>query len=415
MKTSTCDFLVVGAGVVGLAIARALCRAQPEARVTVLEKEPGPGLHASGRNSGVLHSGVYYPPNSLKARICASGRAEMAAYCRRHELPLLECGKTILPLGPEDDPVLDELVRRGRANGVEVELLNAAQLAEREPAARSATGRALAVPAAAVVDPRTVLERLLADLKERGVTFRFNERLDSIDDDARRAGTGSGWLSFGHLFNASGTSAARLAHLACGLDRYAMLPFRGNYFTLAPPVARRVRGLIYPVPDLRLPFLGVHLSPSVTGEVYVGPTARPVLGPEQYRGLQSVTPGSAWRGLRWLLRLYRTNADGFRRHAHRELMHATATQMARQARQLLPGIRPGDLRRSGKAGIRPQLIDLKAGRLVLDFLIHRERNSTHILNAISPAFTSSFAFAALVLEEAGITDGSSRALQLESD
>lgn len=387
------DFVIIGAGVVGLTVARELKRREPNARVVVLEKEDRPGRHASGRNSGVLHSGIYYPPGSLKARICAAGAAEMAAYCEARDLPLRRIGKILVPTDPGDAPRLDRLAERAAANGVAFERLDAAALARREPEARSATGEALFVPATAVVSPAGIMAALAADARRDGIELRCGGRLGRVDADRRRLEWAGEPLDYGHVVNAAGLHADRVARLFGAGRRYSLLPFKGLYWRLDPDAGIRIHHLVYPVPDLRVPFLGIHTTTAIDGTIYIGPTAIPALERENYRGLEGVSAGGLIRIAALLGRQLLSGRDGFRRLAWREGRRYSRRRFAAAARALLPRLRAEHLLPCGKVGIRAQMLDRAEGRLVTDFLVEAGPASTHVLNAVSPAFTSAFPLA----------------------
>jgi L-2-hydroxyglutarate oxidase LhgO len=389
----TADFVVIGAGVVGLTIALELKRRQPGAAIVVLEKEPEPGRHSSGRNSGVLHSGIYYPPNSLKARVCGQGAREMAAYCAERRLPLNRIGKLLLPLRPEEGPQLDLLEERGAANGVEVERLDEAALARIEPEARSGTGQALFVPGTSVVSSSDVLAAIVADVRAAGIEILCGGSLRAVDAEAGTLAWAGETIAFGHAVNAAGLHADSVAHLFGAGARYTLLPFKGIYWKLDPASGIDVHHLIYPVPDLRVPFLGVHTTTAIDGTVYVGPTAVPAFGRENYRGLQGVTGAQLFRILGHLGWQYASGRNGFRRLAWQEGRRYFKPWFADAARRLLPRLKPAYLLPCTKVGIRAQMLDKQTGELVTDFLVEGGPKSTHVLNAISPAFTSAFPFA----------------------
>jgi L-2-hydroxyglutarate oxidase LhgO len=390
------DFLIIGAGIVGLSIAWELNRRHPTARILVLEKEPRLAAHASGRNSGVIHSGIYYAEGSLKARLCAVGGRRLAAYCDERKLPLRRVGKIIVPLDASDAGRLESLAARGRANGAPFSLVGPDDLRRIEPDARSADGRALHNPDAAVIEPAAVVERLARELADHGVEIRL----------AAPAGVGSGGtvtaaggrLPYGHLVNAAGAWADRVARAFGVGERYRILPFRGTYLRLRPDAGVRVNGLIYPVPDLRFPFLGVHCTPSPAGRVYVGPTAAPALGRENYRRLAGLSLRDLAAITGRLLQQYVRNTDGFRHYLHREAPRLVRPGLVRAARALLPRLASRDLEPSDKVGIRAQLFDRERGALETDFVIEAGPRSTHVLNAVSPAFTCAFSFAEMVVE-----------------
>ena len=391
--TRTADFLIVGAGIVGLTIALELKRRYPAASVLVLEKEDQPGRHSSGRNSGVLHSGIYYPPQSLKARVCSEGARELADYCLERGLPLVRIGKILTPPRAEDGAQLDLLEARAAANRVEVERLDSAQLARLEPEARSATGEALFVPGTSVVSSGAVLGSIVADARSAGIEIVCGGRIDAVRADARELDWAGERISYGHAVNTAGLHADSVAHLfGTGRD-YSLLPFKGIYWKLDPASGIAINHLVYPVPDLRVPFLGVHTTTAIDGTVYVGPTAVPAFGRENYRGLAGVTARELVRIGASLARQYVSGHDGFRRLAWQEGRRYFKPWFAEAARALLPRLRPEHLLASSKVGIRAQMLDRKSGRLVTDFLVERGPGSTHVLNAISPAFTSAFPLA----------------------
>ena len=394
MKT---DFVVIGAGIVGLTIAHELKRRDPGARVVVLEKEDRPGRHTSGRNSGVLHSGIYYPAESLKARVCGQGAREMAEYCLVRGLPLRRIGKILVPTREADAPQLDLLAERATANSVTVQRLDADGLARLEPEARSATGAALFVPGTAVVDPAAIMAKL-AEEAGGGIELLCGGSLGRVDADRRELLWSGQRLSFGHAVNAAGLHADRVAHLFGAGRRYSLLPFKGIYWKLDPDSGIRVNHLVYPVPDLRVPFLGIHTTTSTSGDIYVGPTAVPAFGRESYRGLEAVTPSEFLRIATLLARQLVGGRDGFRRLAWREGGRFSKARFAKAARALLPRLKAEHLMACDKVGIRAQMVDTQEGRLVTDFLVESGPASTHMLNAISPAFTSAFPLARLVCD-----------------
>lgn len=390
--------VVCGAGVLGLTIARELA-ARGADDILILEKEPRPGLHASGRNSGVLHAGIYYAPGSARARTCLEGNRLMRAYCAERGLPLAECGKVIVAPDPAELPALEALHRRALANGSPAVLIDEKELAELEPGAVT-SGRALHSPLTAVVDPRAVLASIARELTEGGrARIRYGCRVIGPAGAAcgtRTLTTALGPVSYGRLLNCAGAHADTLAH-AFGLGRrWAMVPFKGLYRKLRPRRAALVRGNVYPVPDPRVPFLGVHFTRGVTGEVYIGPTATPALGRENYgllRGLDAEAPAVLWRCAQMLL-----GNPQFRALAREELRKYLPSRFFADCARLMRGLSPGDIEPCPKVGIRPQLVDTVTRALVMDFLVETDGPAVHVLNAISPAFTSSMAFARMVCD-----------------
>jgi L-2-hydroxyglutarate oxidase len=389
----TADFLIIGAGIVGLTIALELKRRHPGASVLVLEKEPEPGRHSSGRNSGVLHSGIYYPPGSLKAQVCGQGCLEMIAYCEERGLPIDRIGKVLVPVREEDGPQLDVLEQRGAANGVATERLDSKRLAAIEPEARSATGEALFVPITSVVSSAAVFASVLADAQAAGIELICGGSLASVDGEARSLVFGGERIDYGHAVNTAGLHADSVAQ-RFGVGReYTLLPFKGIYWKLDPAAGLRINHLIYPVPDLRVPFLGVHTTTAIDGTVYIGPTAVPAFGRENYRGRQDVAPRELARILGLIAGQYASGRDGFRRLAWQEGRRYFRRWFAEAGRALLPRLQPEHLLPCDKVGIRAQMLDRRTGRLVTDFVVEQGPSSTHVINAISPAFTSAFPLA----------------------
>lgn len=403
---ATADHLVIGAGIVGLSCALELKRREPRSRVIVLEKEDAPGRHSSGRNSGVLHSGIYYPPTSLKARVCTAGAREMAAYCVARGLPLNRLGKLLLPTRPEDSGQLDLLEARGTASGIEVRRIDRAELARIEPEARSATGEALHVPQTAVVSSAKVLAAIARDAADAGLEVRCGGALGAIDGERGRVEWAGETISAGHVLNAAGLHADSVAHrFGVGLE-FVLLPFKGLYWKLDPSARFDIRHLVYPVPDLRVPFLGIHTTTAIDGTIYLGPTSVPAFGRENYRGLAGVEPRELARIVGTLGTQFLAGRDGFRRLALQEGPRYLKSRFAAAARRLLPRLEARHLLPTDKVGIRAQMLDRTSGKLVTDFVVRSGPRSTHVLNAISPAFTSAFPLARVICDAVFETESS---------
>ncbi len=392
------DFVIVGAGITGLSIAAEL-RRRRAGSILVIEKEDAVGRHASGRNSGILHAGIYYPAGSLKARFCMNGNRRWKEYCREFGLPLVESGKIVVPRTDEQQQQLPLLLERAQANGARVRLVSSAELQEIEPHA-CPDRPALYSQDTATVDPQAILGHLRATLEKEGVQFRFGDRARLRRGLLRVEG---GNVAYGMLVNAAGAHADTLARSFGAARGLVLVPFRGSYRKLRGERAQLVRGNIYPVPDLRNPFLGVHFSRDIHGNVYAGPTAAPVFGREQY-GHLPWNPLEALRILTVDAALFLRNA-GFRANARAEVARYGRGFFA-EARSLLPELAPDDLIRSPKAGIRPQLVDLGRAELIMDFLVEKAERSVHVLNAISPAFTCAPAFAEFLVDEYIVGHGS---------
>ena len=398
-RAASSDILVIGGGVVGLTIALEMRRRHPASSITVVEAEPALGAHGSGRNSGVLHSGIYYAPGSLKARMCAAGAAAMRDYCDRKGLPLLRLGKVLVPTREEDDAQLDLLATRAVQNGVDARMLSAHELAAEEPHARSATGRALLVPITSVCSPHAVMQSLAEDCAQGGIRTRLGWRAQAFDPDARRVTGESGeMIEYGLLLNAAGLHADRVAHAYGVAMNLHILPFKGIYWKLDPQSGIRLNHLVYPVPDLRVPFLGVHTTTATDGTVHLGPTAIPALGRENYRGLVGIRAEDALRIVGASARQFLRNTNGFRRLALLEAAKLTKGKFVGAVQKLVPAVERRHLIACPKVGMRAQLYDSQSGELVNDFLIQSGPSSVHVLNAISPAWTCSMPFASLVCD-----------------
>lgn len=372
------DFAVVGGGLVGLATARALLERRPGARLAVFEKEPELGRHQSGRNSGVVHAGVYYPPGSLKARLCREGRAALRTFADQHGIPYVVRGKVIVATSASEQPRLDELKQRALANGVQgVRELDPDGLREIEPHV-SGFG-ALHVPESAVIDFRTVLHALADDVRAGGGEVLLGRRVERVDE-----------LAAGRIVVCAGLQADRLAR-----TEHSIIPFRGDYFVLRPPSAALIRGLVYPVPDPAFPFLGVHFTRRHDEAVWAGPNAVPSLARERYRrlgfDLRDARDLIGSRGLWRLARRYwRTGAV----ELWRDVVKRAAV---REMRRYVPEIDPADVS-FGPCGIRAQVVG-PDGTLVDDFLLEHEESVLHVVNAPSPAATACLAIGARVADE----------------
>ncbi|AZK95002.1 MULTISPECIES: L-2-hydroxyglutarate oxidase [Streptomyces] len=379
-----CDVLVIGGGIVGLSTAYALTRSAPGTRVVVLEKEEAPARHQTGRNSGVIHSGIYYRPGSLKARYAVTGAAEMVKFCAEHGLPHRVTGKLIVATRRDELPRLHSLVQRGRENGIPVRELGPAQIAEYEPGVRGLA--AIHVGTTGVCDYGAVAEQLAVLAGAAGAEVRCGEEVVVVDRRpwgvAVRTASGT-VLRARALVNCAGLHCDRVARLTGDDPEMRIVPFRGEYYELTDPSL--VRGLVYPVPDPAFPFLGVHLTRGIDGSVHVGPNAVPALAREGY-GWGVVRPGELAATLSWpgswhiARRHWRYGAGELRRSLSKEAF-------AQEVRRLLPAVTEEALRPTD-AGVRAQAV-LRDGTLVDDFLIRETRQVVHVLNAPSPAATAS--------------------------
>ena len=387
MTDLRCDVAVVGGGLVGTATALAL--AEPGGlTVAVLEAEDRLAAHQSGHNSGVIHSGLYYKPGSLKAALCVEGARALYRFCAEEEIPHARCGKVVVATHPEELPRLDELERRGRANGLSgLRRLRAEEIRDIEPHAAGVAG--LHVPETGIVDYPAVARAYGRKVEERGGTIWTGARVTAVRRDGAGlvADTSRGTVACRLLVNCAGLQADRVARLCGARVDVRIVPFRGEYYELVPERRDLVRGLIYPAPDPRFPFLGVHLTRRVDGGVEAGPNAVLALRREGYRW-RDVSPRdlaatAVWPGF-WKLaaRFWTIGAYEVRRSLMKSVF-------VRDLQRLVPEIRAEDLHRAG-AGVRAQALD-RNGSLVDDFRIVTSDRAIHILNAPSPAATASLA------------------------
>ena len=394
MSQHTADVLIVGGGVVGITLALELKRRDPGSRVVLLEKEPACGMHASGRNSGVLHAGFYYAADSLKARFTREGNRRMTAYCLERGLKIRRCGKLVVARDEADLPGLDELFRRGRANGVAIEEVSAERAHEIEPRARTFE-RALFSPSTSSVDPAEVLSSLAADARAAGVTIHTGTAY--LGHDGERVRTSAGTIVAGYVVNAAGLYADRIARDYGFSERYEILPFKGLYLK-ADPGAADFRTHIYPVPDLGRPFLDVHVTITAAGAVKIGPTATPAFWREHYGGLRNFRAGECASIVAREATLFARDDFGFRRHAVRELRRYGKRQLVAAAAAIATGLEPRHFAHWAPPGIRAQLYDKQARKLEMDFKHEGDDRSFHVLNAVSPAFTCSLPFAEYLVD-----------------
>lgn len=396
-QTPSVDVLVVGGGIVGLATAHALVGIRPGLTVTVLEKEEAVGTHQSGRNSGVIHSGLYYSPGSAKARMVADGRARLSEFATEHGLAIERRGKVVVATSTREVEALRALRRRGAANGVETELLGRRGLQELEPHIEGMA--ALHVPATAVIDFGDVCRALADSNRAAGVAVEVGCEVLAIDERAGRVdvGTTRGPLTARVLVGCAGLHSDHLALLAgAPLAGMRIIPFRGEYHSLRPERAFLIRGLVYPVPDPRFPFLGVHLTRGIDGSVHVGPNAVVALSREGYSWDavdrdELVQLLRAPQSLRLALRHWRTGTTEIVRSLSR-------SSLVRAVRRMVPELEPRDLA-PAPAGVRAQAVAAD-GSLVDDFTFVETDRTVHAVNAPSPAATASLEIGRVVATRA---------------
>jgi len=392
---SSTDFLILGGGIIGLSIARELKHRFADAEITLLEKEAACGLHASGRNSGVIHAGFYYSANSLKAKLTRAGNQAMTAYCEAKKIPLNRCGKLVVAKDQDDLPQLDELLRRGQANGVPLESLTEEEARKIEPRVKTHQ-RAIFSPTTTSADPQRVIEEMTRDAKQEGITIRTGAPY--LRTEKGLVMTPQGCFTANHVVNAAGLYADKIALDFGFSERYRILPFKGLYlYSDEPPGAFRTN--IYPVPDLRNPFLGVHFTVKGDGHAKIGPTAIPALWREQYRGFDNFKFGEFVEVLFREAGLMMSSRFDFQKLALEEVRKYSRPHLVALASRLAYGVKPEHYTRWGEPGIRAQLLDIKNRKLEMDFVIEGDEHSTHLLNAVSPGWTCSIPFARYAVDQ----------------
>ncbi len=390
------DLVIIGGGIVGLASALAVTQRFPKLRLVVLEKEDQLAAHQTGHNSGVIHSGIYYKPGSLKAQTCVAGARALVAFCEEHGIPYERCGKVVVATSVDEFPRLEELFRRGMANGVEgLAMIGPEKLRELEP---HATGlKALHVPTTGIIDFPRVAQTYAHLVQERGGEIKLQHRVQNIRhlENGIVLDTTQGEIRGKFLLNCGGLHCDRIARLAGAQVDMHIVPFRGEYYTIAPQRRSLVKNLIYPVPDPALPFLGVHFTRTVDGLVEAGPNAVLAFAREGYHKTDFVAselrdtltfPGF-WRMAR---KYWRTGiGEMYRSYSKSAFLKAL--------QRLLPELQERDLQPGG-SGVRAQAIAAN-GALVDDFVITAAGNTLHVLNAPSPGATASLAIGQMILEK----------------
>jgi L-2-hydroxyglutarate oxidase len=388
----TRDFVIVGGGIIGINIARELKRIFSDAKVTLLEKEHECGLHASSRNSGVLHAGFYYSPDSLKAKFTRLGNKLLTGYCESKKLPINKCGKLVVAKHHREHLMLEELLKRGRVNSIEVQEVTEKEAKEIEPRVKTCE-RAIFSPTTATVDPTAVISAMKSDAINEKVEIRCGARY--IKKRKSAIYTEAGVFEAGYVVNAAGLYADKIAKDFGYSENYRILPFKGLYLYSSEPTGT-IRTNVYPLPDLRNPFLGVHFTVTAAGHAKLGPTAIPALWRENYRGVEN------FKWMEFIDILTRTfglvvlsNFD-FKRLAFGEAIKYSRARMVALASALLEGVKAEHFQRWGRPGIRAQLLDIKKRKLEMDFVLQGDSKSMHVLNAVSPAFTCAIPFSEYV-------------------
>lgn len=395
MQTS--DFLIIGAGIIGLSIARELKKRNPGCSIIILEKEAEVALHSSGRNSGVLHAGFYYTADSLKAKFCRDGNKTMKEYCQQNNLKVNAVGKVVVAKNEDELKSLFELEKRGKRNGVDVSIIDEKQLAEIDPNAKTFKN-ALHSPSTVTVDPKEVCLAIKKELEALGVVFFFEEGYQLRISENKIKTIKGNLFQARILINTAGLYADKIAQQFGFSKDYTIIPFKGIYLKYALPDLP-IRTNIYPVPNLKNPFLGVHYTITVDGVIKIGPTSIPAFWRENYKGFDNFKGYEMLNVLGWESLLFMSNAFGFRSLAFEEIQKYNKEHFISQATALVKEINKKGFTEWTKPGIRAQLLNKKTKELVQDFVVEGDKNSIHVLNAVSPAFTCGFPFAGYVVDK----------------
>lgn len=390
------DFIIIGSGIIGLGIGIAFLESQPSIRVAILDKEGNSYSHSSGRNSGVLHAGFYYSPDSLKAKLCVDGNRELRSFIKRKQLPLLEVGKVVISRNEEEDRYLDTLQSRASANGVDAEIRKNSELHSLEPLART-FDRFLWSPTTSVTNPIEVTNALAKEFTSAGGKIFYGTRAKLVE----RAGEihlSNSPLKAHYYINSAGIEANRIAvNLGVGRE-YALVPFKGLYRTIDRKKLP-LEKLVYPVPHPINPFLGVHFTPTTDNRIKIGPTAIPVFGRYNYSGLRGINFKDMKEIQNGLYSLISNDSHDLSEIIQNEFPKYFMTALAKEGSTLVPASKGLKGWHKKPSGIRAQLVDLRSGKLVQDFVVQKYLNSIHILNAVSPGWTCALPFGRLVMKE----------------
>ena len=396
MPTNIFDFLVIGGGVIGISIARELKSRNPNSGVCILEKEHQCGLHASSRNSGVLHAGFYYTADSLKARFTKEGNQRLTKYCEVKNLALKKCGKLVVAQNESELVWLDELMTRARNNGVPLELITDKESQAIEPRAKTYQ-KALFSPTTASINPTELVKSLLSDAIQEGVQLKTNTQyIHRVGKSSIK--TSNGIFEAKYIINAAGLYADKIGRDFNFSKDYRILPFKGLYLYSNEPLGA-LNTHIYPVPDLTNPFLGVHFTITSDDKIKIGPTAIPAFWREQYQGWSNFNMPELTEIILRQAGLFLSSNFDFKALAFRELKKYSKPLLVSLATKLAKGVDIKHYREWGLAGIRAQLLNIRKKELEMDFVLEGDKQSMHILNAISPGLTCALPFADYVCDQ----------------
>ena len=391
------DYVIIGAGIIGISLGIELLTQKPTKRILIIDKESRPGVHASGRNSGVLHAGFYYSPDSLKAKFCKQGNLELKKFCKTNNLEVKETGKVVVCQDKNDVIRLINLFERGIANGVEIELLESKELSRIEPAAQT-VDKFIWSPTTAVGNPKEIIKKLAEKFTDMGGLFRFNSRVKLINKSNEVLIEGDGYiLSATSIINSAGAYASELAKQIGVGHEYVCLPFLGAY-RKSEFIAGNPKRLVYPVPNPINPFLGVHTTNTLSDEIKIGPTAFPVIGKEQYKfldGFNAKELRDFYLATKTLLKSDSVNILGL---AKSEGIKLFKRPLIKKAKRLTNALDLNQKWKNYPAGIRAQIVNLDTKVIEMDYIVRSDKNVVHILNAVSPGWTSSIPFSRWIVE-----------------
>ena len=396
-ENSEFDHVIIGAGIIGISLGIAILEKNSRKKVLIIDKEARPGIHASGRNSGVIHAGFYYSPDSLKAKFCRLGNSELKKFCKENDLRILETGKVVVCQDYQDIGRLEELYKRGVTNEVDIELLDERELYKIEPAAKT-IGKFIWSPTTAIGNPKDIIEKLAEKFLSFGGKFHFNVRSTLVNKNKEvLIKSNQGIFRSDSIINAAGAYASDLAKQVGVGKEFICLPFLGAY-KKSDLIHSNPKRLVYPVPNPVNPFLGVHTTNTFDNKIKIGPTAFPVIGKEQYRFRNGFTLNELKEFFVASKTLITSEEVNFFKLAREEGIKIWKKPLLKRAKKLSDSLAWNENWQSHPAGIRAQIVNTKTKSLEMDYIIKTEKNVVHILNAVSPGWTSAIPFAHWIVE-----------------
>jgi L-2-hydroxyglutarate oxidase LhgO len=391
------DHIIIGAGIIGISLGLAILERSPSKKVLIIDKENKPGFHASGRNSGVLHAGFYYSPDSLKAKFCRLGNLELRKFCKENNLKILETGKVVVCQDKQDVLRLEELYHRGVENGVDIEIHSFQELNRIEPAAQT-IDKFIWSPTTAVGSPKDVIEKLSEKFIKSGGKFLFNQKVKLIKKNNEVLIQTKLTNYFAEaIINSAGAYAAELAKQVNVGREYVCMPFLGAY-KKSSLLSQNPKRLVYPVPNPVNPFLGVHTTITLNNELKIGPTAFPVIGKEQYKAIDGFSFKDLGEFLSSSKALLRSNSVNLLGLAQEEVLKLFTKPLLNRTQKLSYSLQDNKNWVKHPSGIRAQIINTKTKTIEMDYIVESDKNVVHVLNAVSPGWTSSLPFARWVVE-----------------